>query len=383
MQALQIFLRRLVATVATILPKSTGPKAGREPAAAPRPAKLRFEQNDPDDAEYRAVASHIANLMLADEWVEIGDQVAGWERDLVSTPGGLRFHEIAVEVALSGLQSLLDAAGREKLSDLEHAEYELGCFVDTHRRSPESHVLALLAARAHLMVGKACRGDHWPRDVSAEAWRHMARHFVAADYVVEDYDARALMSPLLAETEYLQAIGSPTGRGTVPELFECWITLDPSNPRIYEAHAEWLADPENASQETILTLADKALARTEDTLGLGGYALFFKPLLKLSEDTRTFYDPDLFASAILDLATHSASQADVNRAADALADEIETCGANAPVALKDTLLMLVRNEIKVCYPRLWTRPEEAIRSLIDEAANAIPDMAFDDMPEAA
>ena len=384
MRILEIFARRLAASLTFVLPKSETPWSESKAATAPlTPAALKFEQNDPDDAEYRAIAGHIAKLMMADEWVEISDQIAAWESDLVSTPGGLRFHEVSVEVALSGLQSLLDAVPHKALSDLADAEYELDCFIDTHRRSPDSHVLALLAARAHLMLGNACRADHWPKDLGTEAWRRMARHFMQAEALLEDYDARALMSPLVAEAQYLQARGAPGGKSKVAGLFERWIMLDPSNPRTYASHAQWLADPDNASQQTLLTLADEAIARTEETIGMGGYALFFQPLLSLSEDTRTFYDPDLYATAILDLATHSASQADVNRAADALAGEVETYGAKVPLALKDTLLMLVRNEIKICYPRLWTRPEEAIRSLIKEAADAIPGISFDDLSKAA
>lgn len=383
MQAIHLLVRRLAARFTSLLggrPRSKTPL--REPVIAPKRG-LRFEHHDPEADEYRAVAGHIANLMLADEWVEIAENIAEWERELVSTPGGLRYHEIAVEVALSGLRSLLDTARRESLADLDDAEYELRCFIDTYQRSPEMHVLALLAARAHLMVGKACRGEHWPAATRSEAWRHMARHFVAARDILVDYDARALMSPLVAEAQYLQAIGSPAGQDRVPDLFEAWITLDPSNPRTYAIHAEWLARPDNASQQTILSMADDALERTEDTLGCGGYALFFQPLLSLGEDTRSLYDPELFATAVFDLATHSASQADVNRAADILANEIHTCAPNAPLALKDTLLMLVQNEIRVCYPSLWSLPEDLIRSLFDEAAEIVPDIYVQDLPRAA
>ncbi|MEO0866797.1 MAG: hypothetical protein AAFY39_19955, partial [Pseudomonadota bacterium] len=85
-----------------------------------------------------------------------------------------------------------------------------------------------------------------------------------------------------------------------------------------------------------------------------------------------FYDPELYASGIHDLGTLSASQADANRAADALAEEIESCGDNAPAAFRDTLMMLVGTEIQVFYPRLWTRSEDDIRALVDEAATLFP-----------
>ena len=386
MRVLKLIARGITASMTFFLGKpenATGKAEPRPSTHAAVPFDLPFEQNDPDDAEYRAVARLIADLMLADEWIEIADRISEWEADLVSTPGGLRYHDIATEVALSGLQSVIDTVRHESLLDLEDAEYEVSCFFASHQAAPDNHVLAVLAARSNIMIGNACRADHWPQDIGRDAWRRMARYFMAAGDILEDHDARALMSPLVAEAQYLQALGAPGGEHKIPELFEEWITLDPSSPRIYARHAEWLSDPDNASKDTILEFADEAMTRTEDTLGLGGYALFFQPLLDLSEDARTIYDPELYATAILDLATLSATQADVNRAADALAGEIENCGDDAPVALKDTLLILVRNEIKVCYPRLWTRSEDAIRSLISEAADTIPDLDLGDLSKAA
>ena len=372
MRVLQMISRGIRSSLTFV---SSKPAAHEQATAAQQATRLSIQNDDPDHRERRSVASHIACLMLEDEWVEIGDQIADWEAELASTPGGFRFHEIAVDVALSGLQSLIDDAAHNDLSDLEDAEYELGCFVDTWERSSESHVLGLLAARAHLLLGIACRADHWPDHCHREAWRRMARHYVAAGEILSHFDARALMSPLVAEAQYMQGLGSPGQAHRMAELFENWITLDPSNPAIYAAHAVWLADPENASDEELLFLADAALERTEATIGVGGYALFFQPLLQTRPSVRDLYDPDLFASGMLDLATMSATQAEVNRMADALAGEIKAIGGGAPVALRDTLLMLIRNEMTVLYPRLWTISDEAIRGLIREARDAVPGLS--------
>ena len=113
----------------------------------------------------------------------------------------------------------------------------------------------------------------------------------------------------------------------MPALFEVWIALDPSNSAIYGTHAAWLAEEARASDETILEMAEAAIERTSATMGMGGYALFFHPLLELRENARDLYDPELFALAMLDLATMSATQAEVNRMADALAGEIRAACA--------------------------------------------------------
>ncbi len=380
MRVLQIIARGIASSMTFVLSK---PSKAVVPPEEPEASKLAVEHDDPDRQEHRAVAGHIACLMLEDEWVEIGDQIAAWEAELVSTQGGMRFHEIAVDVALSGLQSLIDEAPHNDLSDLEEAELELECFVDTWERSPESHVLALLAARAHILLGLAYRADHWPEACQKEAWRRMARHYVDAGEILANFDARALMSPLLAEAMYMQALGSPGHAHMMPDLFEQWIMLDPSNPAIYAAHAVWLANPDKASDAEIERLADAAIERTSATLGLGGYALFFQPLIGVRENARELYDPDILASAMLDLATMSATQAEVNRMADALAGEIRAIGSEAPLALKDTLLMLIRNEMTVLYPRLWTISDEAIRVFVREAGDALPAGMFDDLGKAA
>ncbi|MEM6385254.1 MAG: hypothetical protein AAF718_03355 [Pseudomonadota bacterium] len=372
MRVLHIIARGLASSVTFVLSKPAS--RGEAPFVEPEIPKLAIEHDDPDRGERREVASLIADLMLQDEWVEIGDQIAAWEAQLASTQGGLRFHEIGVEVALSGLQSLIDEAPHTSLSDLTDAEAELGCFMETYENAPDNHVLALLAARAHLVLGLAYRADHWPEECHKDAWRRMAHHYVAAGEILEPYDARALMSPLMAEAQYMQGLGSPGQSHRMQELFDAWIVLDPSNPAIYAAHAVWLASPENASDVEIEAMADDAIDRTSAILGMGGYALFFHPLVSRRENGRELYDPELFASAILDLATHSATQSEVNRMADALAGEIRSIGPDiAPVALKDTLFMLIRNEMKVLYPALWTFSDEAIRGFIREACDALPD----------
>lgn len=372
MRVLQIIARGLASSMTFVLSKPARPVKAPE---AENQSRLAVEQNDPDRKERRAVALHIAGLMLEDEWVEIGDQIATWEAELAATPGGLRFHEIGVEVALSGLQSLIDEAPHNDLSDLMEAEAELGCFLETYENAQDSHVLALLAARAHMLVGLAYRADHWPDSFQKEAWRRMARHYVSAGEILTNYDARALMSPLVAEAQYMQGLGSPGHAHRMPELFESWIALDPSNSAIYAAHAAWLSNEKNASDEDVLALADAAMDRTIATLGVGGYALFFQPLIDQRENARELYDPELYASAMFDLATHSATQAEVNRVADALAGEIRAIGPDlAPIALKDTLFQLIRHEMKVLYPALWTISQEAIREVIGEACDALPDL---------
>lgn len=328
---------------------------------------LPVEIEDPDKAERRAVAQFVAGMMIADEWTAIGDQLTAWEAELATTPAGQRFHDIGATVALSGLQNLIDEAPRDALADLIEAETELAHFMDTYTGARDNHVLSLLAARAHLIVGEACRADHWPDDQRKEAWRKMAHHFVKAGEILADFDALTQMSPLLAEAQYLQALGSPAGAHKLPELFDAWIDLDPANPAIYEAHARYLSDPEVVSDDDIRRLAEEATVRTEDSLGFGGYALFFLPLLDAREGARELLDAELFASALMDLASISANQAEANWAAGRLAAEMKAADADTAQILRDTLFMLIESHVTVIYPRLWPMDQDEVEALVAEA----------------
>ena len=345
----------------------------RAAAAESRALNGRYpvEENDPDLLERRGVARLTADLMMSDEWTQLGDQIAEWERTLESTPGGLRFHDVGVKTALSGLKGLIDEMPRTALADLKAAEDELGHFLDTHRRSADCHVLALLAARAHLMIGEACRAEAWPEELHRDLWRRMAKHFVQAGEILSDFDPLAYMSPLLAEAHYLQALGSPGGAHRLQQLFEDWIDLDPSNPLIYERHADFLADDMLVDDASIMAEADKALARTEGSLGFGGYALFFLPLLSRRDGARSMMDDDLFASAVFDLASMSASQAEVNQAANVLAVEMNS--GEGSLAMRDMFCMIVQSQLEVIYPRLWSLPLAEVQALVSGSADIVTD----------
>ena len=336
-------------------------------------ADLPVEHEDPDLVERVAISNHIADLMLEDEWGEIAALMAEWENQLAAAPGGARYHDVAAFTALSGLQHLIDQAPRNSLDDLAEAEIEVGHFVNTYQHNPESHVLAVLAARAHLLIGEACRADHWPEAIQHEVWRRMARHFLEAGEIIANYDALAYMSPLLAEAHYVQSLGSPGGRNRLDDHFATWISLDPSNPAIYERHAERLADTDAFDDAFIQAEAERALDRTVETLGFGGYALFFLPLLDLREGARELLDNELFAAAMLDLASMEASQAEVNQTANALALETRALRPDNQ-ALKDTLYLLISSHMTVIYPRLWSMPEPRVQSLVQDAAHALGDI---------
>jgi hypothetical protein len=361
--------RRETAVAAPISAKQT-----RTTAISTGETDLPVEHEDPDLRESVALSHRIADLMIAEEWFEIADLISDWEATLTATPGGFRYHEIAVKTCLSGLQGLLDDAPRNSLADLDDALTEVAHFVDTHRQSPDNHVLAVLAARAHMKVGEACAADDWPEGERKGAWRKMAQHFIAAGEIIKDFDALALMSPLLAEAHYLQALGSPKVEERLESLFEQWIDLDPSNPRIYATHIDALVAQDLISSEDVLREAEQAMLRTESSIGLGGYAVFFMPLLSEYDTARDHLDPELYAAALMDLASASATQAEINNSAAALLTEVESSDEATAAACRETLMVMIRQHLQVIYPRLWPISVEEIQELVAEAALVAPDI---------
>lgn len=365
-------------SVGRILAKTESRKASAFVAkadAAQRIPPVPVVDPDPDLLEHHAIQKHIADLMIRDEWVEIADQIAQWEADLITTASGVRYHDIAVETALSGLQHILDSGPRNSLSDLKEAEIEVSHFVASHKAAPDHPILALLAARAHITTGQSCRADFWPANQQQAAWRKMAHHYVAAGEILDKFDAIEHMSPLLGEAHYLQALGSPNGLSRLRCIFADWIDLDPANPTTYATHVPHLLPDRMGTKEEILQEAEAALNRTEQTLGFGGYALFYLPLIAEEPAVRQLIDTELFATAMLDLASNSATQAEVNWVAGALLSEIDaTTDEAAKDLLTDTFAMIALQFLTDIYPRFWPVSAEEAQERIGELAAAAPDL---------
>lgn len=338
------------------------------------PDSLPVNEDDPDLVEASAVHKAIADLMISDEWVELADKIAGWEAELASTPGGIRYHDVATDVALSGLQSLIDDVQHQSLDELKPAEYELGHFVDTQVGSPDHPVLACLAARAHMMLGYAYRAEFWPDEFQKECWRKTAQHFIAAGELLEQFDPIEHVSPLIAEAQYLQAQGTPGGLERLRDLFEAWIELDPSNPAIYSVHVPHLLPDRMGSETELREGAEAALERTEATLGYAGYAFFFLPILTERPELGHLLDAEQFATGFLDLAERAESQAEVNWAAATLAQAQEGASGEAAMAMQDTFCMIVSRHLKVIYPRIWPFDLAEVETRVEAATTALFDL---------
>ena len=144
----------------------------------PRELLIPVVQNDPDLIARADITNRMAHLASEERWSDIAAEIADWERRLEATPGGARNHEIAVTACLAPLRALLDDTPRRDFSALAPAEAEAARFVARHRQNPDDPILAVMAARAHLMLADTCNADYWPEALRRTAWRQMAHHYL-------------------------------------------------------------------------------------------------------------------------------------------------------------------------------------------------------------
>ncbi len=344
--------------------QKTGVSVRENTPQIPRELKIPIVQNDPDQIECADVINRVSHLSVDGNWEILTAEIAGWEQRLEAAPGGARNHEIAVDTCLIGLRALLDETPRENLGSLDKAAREIERFVARHKVSPESHILAVLAARAHLMVAGSCRAEYWPDAERGEAWRQMAHHYLQAEAILSPFDAVAYMSPLVAGAYYELALGMPNGSTAKLPAFEDWIDLDPSNAAIYAAHVPSFLTGRESDIEELLREADRAEERTREILGHGGYALCLIPAIAEEPSLRARIEPDRLAAGLMDLARLSGTQAEVNWAAAMLANEVEECSAEARNVLQSAFDAIVCRNLTVIYPRLWAMDLEEIRAFL-------------------
>ena len=333
------------------------------------PRELRFAVNSGDpDAEARAeVLTTVARAIARDNWSALGEEIGKWEEDLRMTPSGKRFHEIAAEACLAPLEETLDRMERSELSALDPARLLVRGFEQRHRADPGNPALAAIAARASLILAENCHADFWPDHLRSAAWRRHAFHTLQAETILGRFDAVSYMSPLLAEAAWRLALGMPDGDRRIDAAFQDWIDLDPSNPAIYEAHMPLLLLEGVGSPEAVLEEAERAEARTADTLGRGGYALAMLPLLDDSEQVvRSLIDDERMAQAMEDLASHSATQAEVNWIAGRLLREVEDSRGMRADVYRRAFERVARQHLAEIFPHVWGRELAEVRAALAE-----------------
>ncbi|QMU59605.1 MAG: hypothetical protein GKR98_16310 [Boseongicola sp.] len=323
-------------------------------------------QADPDLIERAGVINRITHLAVQGEWDVLSKTIADWEERLESTPGGARHHEIAVDACLAGLRSLLDETDRTSIASLDRAEREVARFVERHCAAPQDHILAVLAARAHIMVAASCPADFWPDADRADAWRRMAHHYLKAEAILNHFDAVAFMSPLVAGACYELALGMPDGGTRLRPAFEDWIDLDPSNPEIYATHMPQLAHFCRDNPDVLLGEALRAEERTDEALGQAGYALCLIPVLDLAPEMREHIDTARFGGALMDMARMSGTQSEVNWAAAILDHESQFGSEERRATIQSAFDALVRRNLTVIYPRIWNDELQNIRARLAE-----------------
>ncbi len=352
--------------------RKTEDERAASPPALPRELLLPVVHRDPDNVAKAEIIESISELIVAGDWPRLTRRIARWEAKLEATPGGTRRHDIAVETCLAGIENLIDEAERASVDDLAPAEVAVERLVERHRAAPDDHILAVIAARAHMILAETCSADFWPASERNAAWRRMAHHYLRAEGILAAYDPVAHMSPLLGGAIYKLALGMPDGGARLRPAFQDWIDLDPSDPAIYRLHATNLLPDRFGSVDELTREALRAENRTQETLGQGGYALFAVPVIEATPELRSIFEADRLAAGLMDLARLSGTQAEVNWAAACLAREADHGSEDRRAIMASAFEALVRRNLGVIYPRLWGLPLPQIRAKLKEVFDAAP-----------
>ena len=178
---------------------------------------------------------------------------------------------------------------------------------------PDDPGLAALAARAHLDVGWAWRGDGFTNEVSQNGWEEMARHYrLAADRIAPFLNAD-ILHPCIAHAAHIIARQNDDNGHELRRIYEAWRQSDPGNPLIYEEHGFHLLPRWFGTYDELAREAQRAAAAVADTLGAAPYFWMYQSVFNCEELALSAVDPDLFVDAVCDHLRLAGTSFEANR----------------------------------------------------------------------
>ena len=267
-------------------------------------------------AEERCRDLHQARgLKLAriEEWQTLTDEIMQADSQRLKTPGGMPVAELlafgaradvvsAAEHALIGGRPAHDAPLMAGIESLEQVLAE----------NPNNPALAAIVAMAHIDLGWAWRGTGWDIEVPLRNREAFAAHFDRATSIMDDFDAAALESPLLASTQCALVTGQDGSNRKIVRRFETWIDLDPKNPRAYRAFGAQMLPRWHGNYDQLELEARRAAGRTHDIWGAGAYTWVMFDAISSDPIACARVDLEFFLDGLHDILRNTSDQHTVN-----------------------------------------------------------------------
>ena len=285
------------------------PFSGITSELAERHVLLESTRSKVDTGE--GLVEEIRALVRTEDWPALSarlQEAVATKRD--SAPLEREYSKITWAARLD-LNEILDKLHPEqctaKLAELVKA-YDKAA--DAH---PGDAGLAAIAARAHLDVGWAWRGDGYAGEVTRQGWEELQRHYqLAAERIAPFMDGEKL-HPSIAHAAHILARQNGDDGREMRNLYDAWRSADPGNPQIYAEHGfhllpRWFGDYDELARE-----AHRAGVAETDRLGAAPYFWLYAHVLECEELALTAADPEMFIEGVADHVRLAGTSHEANR----------------------------------------------------------------------
>ncbi|MEP2137957.1 MAG: hypothetical protein ABJI41_00515, partial [Erythrobacter sp.] len=247
----------------------------------------------------------------AGDWETLSEEIDAAESTLKASDGQLRDYGHMSWGARSELNDILE------VMDPEHCQKKLAAIVsrieDAANASPQNHVLATLAARTHLDIGWAWRGDGFADSVSDLEWSHMNQHYDAAEKWLTPFTQGGITSPMVAHAAHIHARHLGDHGRQMRAIYDMWRQLDPGNPMMYQEHGFHLLPRWFGSYQELEMEARKAAAATVGTaIGAAPYAWMLNSLIECEPEALSIVDQEFFVDSVADMVTLTPDASEAN-----------------------------------------------------------------------
>ncbi len=313
-------------------------------------ASCETTPHDLDCARFFAQGQFLARQ---EQWQELARLIETFDRQRVTTPGGMPVVEL---LALGARADAVDAArDAVRRNDVHGAHAPIAAFEEILAVHSGDHGVALVVALAHIDIGWAWRGEGWTQEVPAARLAAFHAHFRAASQILDRFDAIERDAPALAAARcaLLPADLRPSMR--VADDYEDLIDLDPQSPRHMRSLGNHLLPRWFGSYEELELQARRTAARTRDIWGAGAYAWVHFDALAIDPGAFRRLDAEFMVEGLHDILARRPNQHVVNLLAAYTGLTLARSNTPDPARARVSGCFdwIVRDHLREVHPLVW------------------------------
>lgn len=251
-----------------------------------------------EQLEYGWYLTRGQKLVRQEDWSKLGQEIRQFDEMRATTSGGSPISEILTLGARYDVVRPLEVALRFR--EPEPSTEGIAEFHEVMREHPNDHGVAAILAYTHIDAGWACY-NAMPSENHASYLKVFQEHFAIAQEVLNNFNAQALSSPLLAAAQCATLPGLKNADLRVVEDYNELIELDPTTPLHFRNFGRHLLPQFLGDYATLETEAVKMRDKMRDIWGTGAYAWMYMDALTEDQNAFQMMDVDAFLHAILEI----------------------------------------------------------------------------------